>query len=329
MREKHQASQAGKDPTAKTPRSIPSTITHTIHQQVNEQSSTVAGAFLSVSPSASSAHLVGVLICPLWGMGYHQWTSCQHSGGLVPLGPPLPQAQYYQKWPPLPPLVGPTSANTALNNQNLGVHQWQQSATQAYQPPVASYSSASQDSPGEQNGQQDQLLVDPLVNALAVLTVPGKQPEATLSMHVSQSIKKCIWAGEYIDLAYLLETNLVPEDEKSYEFACTFNSNNKLSLTTAKPKAKIESYNAWNKAFRVLREVVVLCDPSQCLPMVQYAAKLNDNIGKFTFLVTYQYDMKFWLKKQIKPSTPWNVIDNHLWSKCFSGTAKDNYHPNQ
>ena len=74
---------------------------------------------------------------------------------------------------------------------------------------------------------------------------------------------------------------------------------------------------------------MVLCDPSQCLPMVQYAAKLNDNIGKFTFLVTYQYDMKFWLKKQIKPSTPWNVIDNHLWSKCFSGTAKDNYHPNQ
>ena len=64
--------------------------------------------------------------------------------------------------------------------------------------------------------------------------------------------------------------------------------------------------------------------------MVQYAAELNDNIGKFTFLVTYQYDMKFHLKRQIKPSTPWNVIDNHLWSKCFSGAAKDtSYHPNQ
>ena len=58
-------------------------------------------------------------------------------------------------------------------------------------------------------------------------------------MHVSQSIKKYIWAGEYIDLAYLLETNLVPEDEKSYEFACTSHSTNKLSLTTTKPKTKI------------------------------------------------------------------------------------------
>ena len=61
----------------------------------------------------------------------------------------------------------------------------------------------------------------------------------------------------------------------------------------------------------------------QCLPMVQYAAELNDNTGKFTFPVTYQYDMKFHLKKQMKPSMPWNAIDNHLWSKCFSGAAKD------
>ena len=51
---------------------------------------------------------------------------------------------------------------------------------------MTSYNSASQDSTGEQNGQQDQSLVDPLVNALAVSTVPGKQPEPILSMHVSQ-----------------------------------------------------------------------------------------------------------------------------------------------
>ena len=40
--------------------------------------------------------------------------------------------------------------------------------------------------------------------------------------------------------------------------------------------------------------------------------------------------MKFHLKKQRKPSTPWDIIDNHLWSKYFSGAAKDtSYHPNQ
>ena len=96
------------------------------------------------------------------------------------------------------------------------------------------------------------------MSSLAVSTVPGKQAEPILSMHMSQSIKKHIWAGEYIDLVYLLETNLVPEDEKLYEIACTSHATNKLSLTTAKPEAKIESYNTWNKAFRVLTEIVAL-----------------------------------------------------------------------
>ena len=225
---------------------------------------------LSGSPSALSAHPVGVQHAgshtpslgyglPLVNQSPAQWWG--------PWGPPLPWAQYYQQWSPLAPLAGPTGANTAPNQQNSGPHQWQQGAIPAYQPPMASYNSANQDSTSEENGQQDQSSMDPLVNALAVSTVPGKQPEPILSMHISQSIKKCIWAGEYIDLAYLLEANLVPEDEKSNEFACTSNSANKLSLTTAKPKAKIESYNTWNKAFRVLTEIVVLCDPSQCLPM--------------------------------------------------------------
>ena len=120
-----------------------------------------------------------------------------------PWGPPLPWAQYYQQWPPLLPPVGSTNANTAPNQQNSGPHQWQQGTILAYQPLVASYNLASQDLPSEQSGQQDQSSMDPLVNALAVSTVPGKQPEPILSMHVSQSIKKCIWAGEYIDLAYL------------------------------------------------------------------------------------------------------------------------------
>ena len=92
---------------------------------------------------------------------------------------------------------------------------------------------------------------------------------------------------ENIDLAYLSETNPVPGDEKLYEFSCTSHMTNKLSLTTAKPKAKIKSYNAWNKAFRVLTKIVSLRDLSQYLPMIQYVTELKDNIGKFTFLVTY------------------------------------------
>ena len=103
-----------------------------------------------------------------------------------------------------------------------------------------------QDSPEQQsptgkedtNNLQEIDQADPLVNALSFTTSPGNPPEQLLSMHVSNSSKKHIWAGQYIDLAYRLETQLVPDD-KAYEFSCSNISSNKLSLTTAKPKAKI------------------------------------------------------------------------------------------
>ena len=47
---------------------------------------------------------------------------------------------------------------------------------------MASYNSGSQDLPDKQHDQQDQPSPDPLVNALAVSKVPGKQPEPILSM---------------------------------------------------------------------------------------------------------------------------------------------------
>ena len=129
---------------------------------------------------------------------------------------------------------------------------------------------------------------------------PGKTHEPLLSMHVSASIKKRIWTGKYVDLAYLLENQPVPDDDKAYEFSCSDSNTNKLSLTTVKPKAKVDLYNLWKKAFRVLTEIVALKWLDQCLPMVQCAAEISDNIGKFMFAATYSYDIKFRLKKQMK-----------------------------
>ena len=99
------------------------------------------------------------------------------------------------------------------------------------------------------NSQEEE--ADPLVSVLSFMTGPGNKHEPLLSMHVSASIKKRIWAGQYVDLAYLLETKPVPDDDnKAYKFSCSSSNTNKLSLTTAKPKAKVDSYNSWNKAFQ-------------------------------------------------------------------------------
>ena len=199
----------------------------------------------------------------------------------------------------------------------------QQKPTPTLSPRTSEPSDAEPDGPTS-NKQESSDADEVLVNALDFKMVPGKMPKPILSMHVYTSIKKKIWVGQYIDLAYLLETQPVPEDDKAYEFSCSNNNTNKLSLTTAKPKAKVDSYTSWNKAFRVLIEIVVLKWPDQYLLMVQYTVELCNNIGKFPFQVSYNYDVKFRLKKQSHPNLPWNEIDNRLWTKCFTGLKESN-----
>ena len=50
------------------------------------------------------------------------------------------------------------------------------------------------------------------------------------------------------------------------------------------------------------------------------------HIRKFTFAATYNYDIKFKLKKQMKPALKWNKINNSMWTKCFSGFGRDGFH---
>ena len=86
---------------------------------------------------------------------------------------------------------------------------------------------------------KDDAVADPLVNALAILAVPGINGQSYLSLHVANSIKKCIWVGQFIELVYFLETQPVPEDSKLYEFACSNSANpNRLSLTASKSRGK-------------------------------------------------------------------------------------------
>ena len=186
------------------------------------------------------------------------------------------------------------------------------------------YQDSSDNASSNGSPAKEDAMNDPLVNALAVLSVPGIKGQPYLSLHVANSIKKQIWAGQFINLAYLLETQPVPEDSKSYEFACSNSANPKRrSLTASKHRGKVDSYTAWNKAFRVYIEIVALKWLDQCLPMIQYSTDINDNAGKFPFGTTYNYDIKFRLRCQVNPALPWNEIDNRLWSKCFAGGVRD------
>ena len=100
-RKKRQVTQVS-GPAPKTPRSWSAAITRTIHQEVNDSTSTVAGAPNFGSPSVSTAHPFGV----------------QHAGSHTPpLGYGLPTAnqspaQWWGPWamgPILPAMATFTS----------------------------------------------------------------------------------------------------------------------------------------------------------------------------------------------------------------------------
>ena len=115
-REKRKASQSI-DPVAKSPRSRARTLTRTIHQQVKDTVSTVAGASNSGSPSVLTAHPFRVQHAsshtpsPGYGLPPSNQSPAQWWG---PWGPPPPWAQYYQQWPPLstPNVLGNVNTQT-------------------------------------------------------------------------------------------------------------------------------------------------------------------------------------------------------------------------
>ena len=82
-------------------------------------------------------------------------------------------------------------------------------------------SALSDNNSSEGSPAKEDVVSDSLVNALAVSAIAGIKGQPYLSLHVANSIKKCNWVGQFIDLAYLLEIQLVPEDSKSHKFACS------------------------------------------------------------------------------------------------------------
>ena len=87
--------------------------------------------------------------------------------------------------------------------------------------PTAGYQDSSDNTSSNGSPVKQDDVTDQLVNALSVSAVPGIKGQPYLSFHVANLINKHIWVGQFIDLAYLLETQPVPEDSKSYEFACS------------------------------------------------------------------------------------------------------------
>ena len=123
----------------------------------------------------------------------------------------------------------------------------------------------------------------------------------------------------YIDLGSLLDNNTSnPDEEEQFDFFPD-HVNQRISFKLTNKHAQINSFNAWNKAFRVLIELMEAKWNNLCLPMVQYKHIINEQAGKFPFQQVYAYDKHFHWQLAGDPSIPWNQIDNQLWSRELHG----------
>ena len=122
----------------------------------------------------------------------------------------------------------------------------------------------------------------------------------------------------YVDLGTLLESTTNPDEEEEFDLIPD-RSTNKIPIRLTTKHHNINTFSAWNKAFRVLTELLAFKWPNLCLPLVQYSHLINEQAGKFPFTQVYAYDKCFRHQVVADLLTPWNQIDNQLWSRELHG----------
>ena len=80
----------------------------------------------------------------------------------------------------------------------------------------------------------------------------------------------------YIDLGFLLDNNTNnPDEEEQFNFFPD-HVNQRISFKPTNKHALINSFNSWNKAFRVLIDIMATKWNHLCLPMVKYMHIINE-----------------------------------------------------
>lgn len=143
--------------------------------------------------------------------------------------------------------------------------------------------------------------------------MPGKHTDIIISTHTTLTIKNKVWAHSYVDLGALIDSQTSDDEERFYLVPdCATNN---VTFKSNHMHVQITSFAFWTKAFRILTELMACRWPQLCLPILQYSYFINKQAGKFLFQQVYTYDEKFRHQTATNPFTPWNQIDNHLWSR--------------
>ena len=139
-----------------------------------------------------------------------------------------------------------------------------------------------------------------------------KCADDVLTMHVSDELAKKIWAGEYINLALLL-------NKSDANPSSTF-SINESGLIEVKPKPckSVQSIREWTDAFLIFSAIFIKKHPEKAGELLQYMSLIREAESRSTGSTAWRaYDESFRMRQAIEPMS-WSKIHPDLWLRTMT-----------
>jgi hypothetical protein len=209
-------------------------------------------------------------------------------------------------------------------------------ATAAPTPaPAAAASMASNTGPEVSNVQDENIIAAGTLDNINLASNAGAAKKSApnvlmsstynaLQAKVPQKLKDKIWAGEYIDLASLLD----PEAEVTYHLAMSKDPQSTNCLFDMVPQNKkvLASISQWDQAFTTYMAVYVVRFPDEMSDLLQYTFQIKQmsrNNGAWRL-----YDETFRRHRE-SSLIPWNSTLMDKWLECSNAGRSAGQVPKQ
>lgn len=145
--------------------------------------------------------------------------------------------------------------------------------------------------------------------------VPINSIHDMLGGNVSSNIKQKIVAGQFVDLATLLDNSVITHAPEKRIFI----SNGEL-VTREKTLFKITSIEKWSDAFLTFMSIFTGAHPNRSQELLKYMHDVRLGASTNRGMGWKLYDEQFRLRRAANPSTSWGVVDLELWLKYMVQT---------
>ena len=137
--------------------------------------------------------------------------------------------------------------------------------------------------------------------------------------HVPRSTYDKVLRGEYVELALFL-TPLT--DEPAAKRVRVSEGSGQLVLSPSLPsRRKLERLPVWLEAWSVYCALICDTQPARAVSLIRYQLCIIQAAKRYRWAAVCQYDEEFRRKLAHSPGMQWDVVDQDLYTRCFTGQA--------